>query len=64
MTSKTKKQLRAEYGVSTTTLTKWLKSVPGLENISGRNIFTPLEVFKIYLHLGSPLQDETNYNKS
>lgn len=62
MTAKTKKELANEYRVSMATLRKWIRTVPGLDDPLKKHIFTPLEVFKIYIHLGSPLEEKSNPN--
>jgi len=53
--SKNTKTIANEYGVSRVTMVKWLIKAKIIE--SGRNrsrLFTPLELEKIYNHLGKP----------
>lgn len=52
--SKTKKELKNEYGISYQTLNKWLKSVPGLMMNKNDRIITPSQLELIYNHLGRP----------
>lgn len=52
--SKTKKELKNDYGISYQTLNKWLKSVPGLILDRYTKIFTPNQLELIYRHLGKP----------
>lgn len=51
--SLSKKQLREAYGISGKTLRAWLMRIPGLE-INKKRIFVPIEVEKIFTHLGNP----------
>jgi len=53
--AKNTKTLADEYGISRSTMVKWLIRAKIIE--SGRNrsrLFTPLELEKIYNHLGNP----------
>lgn len=52
--AKTKKDLKNEYKISFPTLRKWLLKIPGLELTATKQFFTPLELEKIYAHLGRP----------
>ncbi len=52
--AKTKKDLKNEYQISFPTLRKWLLKVPGIELSLRKQFFTPLELEKIYAHLGRP----------
>lgn len=51
---KSKKDLKNEYQVTWPTLRKWLLKVPDLQLNPRKQIFTPLELQKIYIHLGRP----------
>lgn len=50
----TKKQLAQQYGISYTTLLKWLESVKGIQLTKHRRILTPKELEIIYEALGNP----------
>lgn len=49
------KELREQYGVSKTTFTKWLRSVPGLTCEKKRiKLLTPAQHEQVLQHLGTP----------
>jgi len=52
MKAMSKKQLREAYGISAPTLNKWLLRIPGIRQVKGKRLFTPLQVKKIIDHLG------------
>lgn len=54
------KELRNQYNVSKSTLTKWLKMVPDLLYPGQKrlNRLTPAQVDKIYKHIGEPDKQE------
>jgi uncharacterized membrane protein (DUF2068 family) len=50
----TKKELRKAYQVSDKTFNIWLKRIPNFLPQVGAHVFSPLEVEKIFEHLGKP----------
>lgn len=54
MSSKSKKQLAVEYGISPNTMAAWLKGVPGLNLNKKQRLLTPKQVIAVYRHLGDP----------
>ena len=50
----TKTQLALQYGVSYNTFLKWLKEVPDLKLKPKQRILTPLQISKVFKHLGDP----------
>jgi len=49
-----KSELKSLYGVSMTTMIKWLAEVPDLNLKRGQKILTPKQLSKVYLFLGEP----------
>jgi len=49
-----KSELTRLYGVSMTTMTKWLADVPDLNLKRGQKILTPKQLSKVYEFLGEP----------
>lgn len=62
---KTRQEIAREYGISTKTLSRWIKKhgIPAYK----RDLITPLILSEIYLKLGCPMEsvaDQTSPNKS
>lgn len=52
--AKLKSELAVEYGVSMTTMRKWINAIPNLNLSKNQRLLTPVQVDIIYAHLGSP----------